>query len=183
MTDGRPAWNAAGAWEERGVTMWAKERLADLLTEQQVAVDNVGGAVLALEGLAEVDGDASVACVRGKTKAIFELAFKVKWRVTVSGLAPKTAHSVAMEHHPRVLMVAGTASFADMTGDTCVPETGGYLAPFAQGHVCVATTEGSGSREQRQALVREIVESWGREGLRAVVSRQALLFLEEIKGK
>jgi len=93
------AWNAAGTWEEKTYSAWATGHLRELLTGASLPVP-VGGsprvspsrdAVRVLQ-VTSVEGEASVASSRGKTKYIYDytigLDWKLQWGVlSVSGSA------------------------------------------------------------------------------------------------
>ena len=79
------AWNKAGTWEERDVSKWACDSLADQLKSAKHAYDGDDGNNRAVSvDKASVDGSASVAMVRGKKKYIYELCLTVNWRIVDS---------------------------------------------------------------------------------------------------
>ncbi len=89
------AWNAAGTWEERSATAWANETLRRLLL--QVRIDAVGGDKvrcrlrifdstlmkdqIRVVEVKAIEGDASVAIVRGKKKLICDFTLDLGWNV------------------------------------------------------------------------------------------------------
>lgn len=81
MAAGKPAdgsaWNAAGTWEDRDVTEFAKQTLKGKLTEF-ATLDCAGGA-LEVEEVSNVDGDASKPVIRGKRRHMFDMSFKLKF--------------------------------------------------------------------------------------------------------
>ena len=96
------AWNAAGTWEEKDVTDWATPRLkahlaaaqmqlggtdagARLERELGAATGACDGAVLRVEDVRDVEGDAQFAMVRGRERRFYDFAFKIKWAVKVGG--------------------------------------------------------------------------------------------------
>jgi len=69
------AWNQAGTWEERDVTVWAKQTLTEaLLTTTYVFPDSspAPGALARVSAVPNLDGHASFATVRGRKKYIYE---------------------------------------------------------------------------------------------------------------
>lgn len=71
------AWNAAGTWEEKDVTGFAKRSLQEKLAGW-VDIDAAGGA-LSAEDVDSVDGEASKPVIRGKMRHMFDLNFKIKF--------------------------------------------------------------------------------------------------------
>lgn len=70
------AWNAnAKTWEERSMTAWAKNRLEELVVGVKHDVLDGELEVKSLEG---VEGEASIAVVRGKPRYLYDFTFKAK---------------------------------------------------------------------------------------------------------
>jgi len=92
---GGSAWNAAGTYEERDVSAWARARVEALLKgeEQEKAVELVSAAAT---------GEAHVFFVRGRRRAAFELDVSLVWR----------SASAADEG-----VIRGTAKATNVTGD------------------------------------------------------------------
>lgn len=78
------AWNAAGTWEERGHTIWAKARIEELVTENGT-FELVGGngidadARVRIVGVKSCEGDASVVMIRGKPRRGFDFELTLNW--------------------------------------------------------------------------------------------------------
>ncbi|KXZ56283.1 hypothetical protein GPECTOR_1g248 [Gonium pectorale] len=70
---GASAWNAAGTFEERGATSWAKGRLTELirgLPSGDVAVTDVNSC----------EGEANIFIVRGKKRCGFDFELQLAWK-------------------------------------------------------------------------------------------------------
>ena len=81
---GTSVWNTGGTWEERNVTEWAKKTLSDFLLRTTYTLppsSPAPGAVARVEKVAKLDGHASVAVVRGKTRFIYEFCCKLEWEL------------------------------------------------------------------------------------------------------
>lgn len=78
---GGSAWNAAGTWEERDMSAWARSTLAVKLA----GALGTASCTAQLDG--EVEGSASIISMRGRVKRPFELKFCVKWEVRGAGAA------------------------------------------------------------------------------------------------
>jgi tetratricopeptide (TPR) repeat protein len=72
---GKSAWNKAGTWEEKDVSVWGQESLQESL--QATTFQHAEG--LATVSSATVSGHASVATVRGKKRLIYEWSIVVHW--------------------------------------------------------------------------------------------------------
>ena len=99
-------WNQAGTWEEKDVTVWAKETLKESLqTATFVFPDSspAPGALARVATVKKLDGHASFATVRGKKKYIYEFHMDLEWVLDLPG-------------EPDA--VQGKLSFPDMDG-TC----------------------------------------------------------------
>lgn len=84
---GGSAWNAAGTYEEREVSAWARTRVEQLL--EGAARTSPCGAVEITSAAAT--GDAHVIFVRGKRRAAFELKVSMGWRSRANGEIQGTA--------------------------------------------------------------------------------------------
>eukprot|EP00933_Yihiella_yeosuensis_P043335 TRINITY_DN3807_c2_g1_i4.p1 TRINITY_DN3807_c2_g1~~TRINITY_DN3807_c2_g1_i4.p1 ORF type:complete len:337 (+),score=94.11 TRINITY_DN3807_c2_g1_i4:76-1086(+) len=71
------AWNAAGTWEDRDVTSFAKDSLTQRLGSQPEL--DVAGGVMSVVSVTDVEGDASKPVIRGKLRHMFDLSFKIKF--------------------------------------------------------------------------------------------------------
>ena len=82
---GRSAWNSAGTtWEEKDVSVWAKEALKARLEGCAVAAGSEGGCGVAVTAVSNLEGSASVVVSRGTTKHLFELACHLEWEAKAS---------------------------------------------------------------------------------------------------
>ena len=77
---GSSSWNAAGTWESRNMTEWARDRLTDLLLEASFALPNDMGTVTVAK-VTELNGDAEITMMRRKKKWLFDWSFKLEWRI------------------------------------------------------------------------------------------------------
>jgi hypothetical protein len=97
------AWNAAGTYEERDVSAWARRRIEQLLILEgaggEEAAAAAGAAARSPCGAVEVTsaaatGDAHVIFVRGKRRAAFELKVSMSFRSTSNPEIQGTAKTV-----------------------------------------------------------------------------------------
>lgn len=80
------AWNKAGTWEEKDVTVWAKESLKKALLQTQYTLAESSpapGAQCIITSFTATEGNASFAMVRGKKNYIYEFSLELKWEFTV----------------------------------------------------------------------------------------------------
>jgi len=85
---GTSAWNNAGTWEERNVSEWAKESLTELVLATSYTLPDSSpapGAVAKVQKVSKLEGHASVAVVRGKTRFIYEYSCKLDWELSKEG--------------------------------------------------------------------------------------------------
>eukprot|EP00940_MAST-03C_sp_MAST-3C-sp2_P003163 g3163.t1 len=75
------AWNAAGTYEEKDRTPWAKARLESLLKNCTCGCDDVATRVTEVKKL---EGEASHTFMRGRRRYIFEFSFDLKFEVVVN---------------------------------------------------------------------------------------------------
>ena len=160
-SSGAAAWNSAGTWEERNVTAWARERARALFGAKAVVpAGELSLEVVGLQG--SVEGDAAVARVRGKTKAIFELGFTLRWRIT------STASG-------NIAVAEGTVRYDEVTGDSSLPEAGRMAAPFAEEGAVAVTVATQGG----EGWVEDLIRSPNR-GLQPLMTQRGGQFLAEI---
>lgn len=76
-------WNAAGTYEEKDQTEWAKKCLADLLASASLELE--GGGSARCTGVKVVQGDVGVHVVRGKKRYLFDLKLDVPFEVELPG--------------------------------------------------------------------------------------------------
>eukprot|EP00531_Pseudo-nitzschia_arenysensis_P010854 CAMPEP_0116144988 /NCGR_PEP_ID=MMETSP0329-20121206/16328_1 /TAXON_ID=697910 /ORGANISM="Pseudo-nitzschia arenysensis, Strain B593" /LENGTH=433 /DNA_ID=CAMNT_0003640513 /DNA_START=49 /DNA_END=1350 /DNA_ORIENTATION=- len=82
---GTSQWNTAGTWEEKNVSEWAKTSLTDLILATTYTLPSSSpapGAVVTVEKVSKLEGHASVAVVRGKTRFIYEYSCKLDWKLS-----------------------------------------------------------------------------------------------------
>ena len=79
------SWNFDGTFEEKSRTPWVKQRLEKIVGEVCVEVTDGDGdlRVLEVEKLEDVEGDASIACIKGKIRHILSFQFKVHWSIDI----------------------------------------------------------------------------------------------------
>ncbi len=75
------AWNAAGTWEERDYTQWAKDKLSLLLLSKDTAFASSSCSARVTK-VNRVTGDASVTFSRGRKKFIYDFTLVVEWKVS-----------------------------------------------------------------------------------------------------
>jgi hypothetical protein len=81
---GTSAWNQAGTWEEKDVSQWAKDTLTKAILQTTFTLPESSPAPHALvtvQKIKSLDGHASVAVVRGKTRFIYEYACRLEWQL------------------------------------------------------------------------------------------------------
>jgi len=84
-SSGASAWNSAGTFEERNLTIWAQEKLKNLLENATGAPTGSGSVIARITELAGCTGDACQWVVRGQTRAGFDLEIELKWTAEVDG--------------------------------------------------------------------------------------------------
>mmetsp|Transcript_28467 Transcript_28467/g.59267 ORF Transcript_28467/g.59267 Transcript_28467/m.59267 type:complete len:276 (+) Transcript_28467:520-1347(+) len=81
---GTSVWNTGGTWEEKNVSEWANKSLTDLVLQAAYTLppsSPAPGATVAVEKVSKLEGHASVAVVRGKTRFIYEFSCTLDWRL------------------------------------------------------------------------------------------------------
>ncbi|TYZ57124.1 hypothetical protein PybrP1_009530 [[Pythium] brassicae (nom. inval.)] len=76
---GNSAWNAAGTWEERDRSAWARERLKLLVLTDFRFEDAALGVAVAATSISRCEGDAKVIFSRGKKRCGYDIALKFAW--------------------------------------------------------------------------------------------------------
>jgi len=76
------AWNAAGTFEERDMTAWAKERITALVKGTSTIFEEAEG-VVEVTGVSELEGSASVSFIRGQKRFPFDFTFAADWSTEV----------------------------------------------------------------------------------------------------
>lgn len=81
--DAASAWNHAGTWEEKDTTEWCKNHLEKRLLQTKVEApgSDVSHLSCSITEVKDVEGDASVAIVSGKSRYIFDLHCKVNFEI------------------------------------------------------------------------------------------------------
>ena len=76
---GASAWNAGSTFEERVMTPWAKDRLKSIFNAMEVRQANgpEEETVISITKMEAIEGDASIAVMRGKKRHLFDLSFKL----------------------------------------------------------------------------------------------------------
>ncbi|KAA0164524.1 hypothetical protein FNF28_03865 [Cafeteria roenbergensis] len=75
--EGASVWNKGGYhWEERDLTVWAKERLTALLMDVEI---DVPGGLLTIVEVKEIKGDASSSMRKGAHIVFYEFKMKLAW--------------------------------------------------------------------------------------------------------
>lgn len=82
---GASAWNKAGTWEEKNCTKWATESLKKQVMQTTFTLPEscpTPGALVTVTDVKKIDGHASVARARGKTRYIYEYLIKLDWELS-----------------------------------------------------------------------------------------------------
>jgi activator of HSP90 ATPase len=79
---GQSAWNAAGTWEEKDCSAWAKDRLKSIL---QSLSSKSGSDNISVTKVKDVEGEASITVVRGKKKYIYDYSLNMELKGTAGG--------------------------------------------------------------------------------------------------
>ncbi|ETI54534.1 hypothetical protein F441_02629 [Phytophthora nicotianae CJ01A1] len=72
--DGGSAWNQGNTFEEKDMTSWAKRKLEKVVSGVSAPLGSGEGVVTSLE-VSDLEGDASIAVVRGAKRYIFDFTF------------------------------------------------------------------------------------------------------------
>lgn len=72
--DGGSAWNQGNTFEEKDMTVWAKNKLEKIVSGISAPLGSGNGVVTSLE-VSNLEGDASIAVVRGAKRYIFDFTF------------------------------------------------------------------------------------------------------------
>lgn len=81
---GTSVWNTGGTWEEKNVSEWANTSLTEAIRKASYTLPSSSpapGAVVTVEQVSKLEGHASVAVVRGKTRFIYEYSCKLDWQL------------------------------------------------------------------------------------------------------
>eukprot|EP01006_Ploeotia_vitrea_P051577 TRINITY_DN67579_c4_g3_i1.p1 TRINITY_DN67579_c4_g3~~TRINITY_DN67579_c4_g3_i1.p1 ORF type:complete len:373 (-),score=229.32 TRINITY_DN67579_c4_g3_i1:837-1955(-) len=93
VAKGHSKWNTAGTYEERDLTKWAHDRLAEVLAG--VTVPPFADGELSFDAKKwKVTGECHTALVRGKVRATFELVVNGVWSGSYNGKAVKGKVSI-----------------------------------------------------------------------------------------
>lgn len=75
-------WNSAGTWEEKVFTVWATQRLTELL---KVVSTTMGEFFVSVQEVKSVEGDAQITMMRGRRKHIYDFKVELDWTVRHGG--------------------------------------------------------------------------------------------------
>lgn len=95
VAGGGSQWNQAGTYEEKNMLPWAKTRLAAILTGVTFSVPAGSGGTIAISGVQDVTGDASISVSRGKRRYIMDLSFTIDFNVQCGETSGKGTVTVA----------------------------------------------------------------------------------------
>uniref|UniRef100_M4BXX9 Activator of Hsp90 ATPase AHSA1-like N-terminal domain-containing protein n=1 Tax=Hyaloperonospora arabidopsidis (strain Emoy2) TaxID=559515 RepID=M4BXX9_HYAAE len=79
--DGGSAWNQGNTFEEKDMTAWAKGKLETIVAGVSAPLDTEEGVVTSVQ-VSNLEGDASIAVVRGAKRYIFDFAFTLACTLT-----------------------------------------------------------------------------------------------------
>jgi len=88
---GASDWNFAGSYEEKDRTKWAKEQLSKAVAKGRA---EVAGIELRVQDVEDIEGDASIAVVKGHVRRIASFEFKVRWVALETGNATPLASGI-----------------------------------------------------------------------------------------
>jgi hypothetical protein len=75
---GESQWNTAGTWEEKNKTIWATDRLREVLICSQ-SVGIVADDKIEFTDVKKIEGDAQICIVRGKKRYIYDFNITLAW--------------------------------------------------------------------------------------------------------
>ncbi|KAH7476219.1 hypothetical protein PRIC1_000231 [Phytophthora ramorum] len=78
-SDSSSVWNAAGTWEERDKSEWARERLKHHILTAFSFEDEAQGLSIKATSIVRCDGEAKIVFSRGKKRCGYELSVKFAW--------------------------------------------------------------------------------------------------------
>jgi activator of HSP90 ATPase len=84
---GTSVWNQAGTWEEKDVSQWAQDTLTQAILQTTFTLppsSPAPNALVTVQKVKSLDGHASVAVVRGKTRFIYEYSCRLEWQLDQS---------------------------------------------------------------------------------------------------
>jgi len=90
------AWNAAGTWEEKSCSEFAKKKLRQFLDGSSFSPSTDSSVKISILNVRNVEGDASVTVVRGKRKYIYDLSCDCDWKMQI-GYTTSVSGSVRVE--------------------------------------------------------------------------------------
>jgi tetratricopeptide (TPR) repeat protein len=82
---GGSAWNTAGTWEEKNTTKWATESLKKQVMQTTFSLPESSpapGALVTVTEVKKLEGHASVARARGKTRFMYEFLLNLNWELS-----------------------------------------------------------------------------------------------------
>nr|CCA23467.1 hsp90like protein putative [Albugo laibachii Nc14] len=88
--EGASAWNQGNTFEEKNMTAWAKEKIEALLQNLSVTCQAAPlTGQLSVVSVTDLNGDASIAVVRGSKRYIYEFTFRLKCSLAINGTDEK----------------------------------------------------------------------------------------------
>ena len=80
------AWNAAGTFEEKDMTKWAKDKIIELVKGVSTMFEGGGdtSGIVEATNVSDFDGVASVSFIRGSRRYPFDFTFNVDWVASIS---------------------------------------------------------------------------------------------------
>eukprot|EP00746_Dinoflagellata_sp_MGD_P154555 gnl/MRDRNA2_/MRDRNA2_84891_c0_seq3.p1 gnl/MRDRNA2_/MRDRNA2_84891_c0~~gnl/MRDRNA2_/MRDRNA2_84891_c0_seq3.p1 ORF type:complete len:298 (+),score=94.89 gnl/MRDRNA2_/MRDRNA2_84891_c0_seq3:160-1053(+) len=80
-TTGGSAWNAAGTWEDKDQSSWAKNAIQERL-KAAIVKDGGGNTKAQVRRVTKCEGEASKVCVRGTNRYMYDFKASVDWKVS-----------------------------------------------------------------------------------------------------
>ncbi|KAL4150818.1 hypothetical protein PRNP1_010215 [Phytophthora ramorum] len=139
--DGGSAWNQGNTFEEKDMTSWAKAKLETIVSGVSAPLGTGEGIVASLE-VSNLEGDASIAVVRGAKRYIFDFTFKLACTLTQGDSS-----------------VAGEIKFLDLSSDCGGDYDVEAVVPSryqSEGGKALHTALSSSSSPFRQALAAQL---------------------------
>ncbi|KAF1336744.1 Activator of 90 kda heat shock protein atpase 1, partial [Globisporangium splendens] len=81
-TQGNSVWNSAGTWEEKDKSVWARERLKELILDSFSFVDGSHKVSIKANSIVKCDGEAKIVFSRGKKRCGYDISLKFEWTST-----------------------------------------------------------------------------------------------------
>ena len=140
------AWNHAGTFEEKDMSVWARDRLTSLLQEAKLGIEATGtgdsilsGAIhLSVTSVKSCEGDAEIIVSRGKTRFMYDFDVKLEWEAILTAFP--LADGIGDEKDKKF---KGTLSISDVSPDSDLEHSFAYkkaLPPEHRDRVTAAAT-------------------------------------------